>query len=214
MNLPNALTAFRILLIPLLLAVLLIRDLVPARELWASAIMLVAGISDWLDGYFARRRGQVTTLGTLLDPVADKLLISAAFISLVEMRVVPAWMAVIIIGREFAVSGLRTMASAEGFTIQASNLAKIKMVMQVVSVILILLGIRWAAIRPLATLGLWLVVGFAAASAWGYFRRYWRQIDTGFQQKTLRTQAVLEKDKRDAAAGPDRRRVIGGGVSG
>src|SRR5512142_2818687 len=111
MNLPNALTISRIFLVPLLLAVLLPRNF-PDKELWASAIVLVAALTDSLDGFFARRRGQVTTLGMLLDPVADKLLISAAFISLVELHKVHAWMAVVIIGREFAVSGLRSIASA------------------------------------------------------------------------------------------------------
>jgi CDP-diacylglycerol---glycerol-3-phosphate 3-phosphatidyltransferase len=177
MNLPNALTLSRIFLIPLLLAVLLTRDLVPNRELWAAAIVLVAALTDSLDGYFARRRQQVTTLGMLLDPVADKLLISAAFISLVELHAVQAWMAVVIIGREFAVSGLRNIASSQGFDIQASDLAKVKMVLQVVAVVLILVGMRYPVLQPLGTLALWLVVIFAVASAARYFQRFWRKVD-------------------------------------
>jgi len=204
MNLPNALTISRIFLVPLLLAVLLTGKLVPAKELWASAIMLIAAATDTLDGYFARRRGQVTTLGVLLDPVADKLLISAAFISLVELGAVKAWMAVIIIGREFAVSGLRSIASSQGFTIQASDLGKAKMVTQVIAVVLILLGFRYEGLRLLGDIALWLVVFFALASAVGYFRRFWRQIDLGLKERTAkentaRREAFLKGQKSDAA---------------
>lgn len=198
MNLPNALTISRIFLVPLLLAVLLTRNLVAEKELWASAIMLIAAATDSLDGFFARRRGQITTLGTLLDPVADKLLISAAFISLVELRAVEAWMAVIIIGREFAVSGLRNIASSQGFTIKASDLGKAKMVAQVISVVLILLGLRYNRIRPLGTVALWLVVLFAVASAVDYFRRFWRQIDEGLKERA-RLQGLLKRRKSDVA---------------
>lgn len=196
MNLPNALTISRIFLIPLLLAVLLTRE-VPGKELWASAIMLIAAATDLLDGYFARRRGQITTLGTLLDPVADKLLISAAFISLVELRAVQAWMAVIIIGREFAVSGLRNIASAQGFTIGASELGKAKMVTQVISVVLILLGLRYEPIRPVGTVALWLVVLLAVASAVGYFHRFWRKIDVGLKETRRRRRGLLKRRKGD-----------------
>jgi CDP-diacylglycerol--glycerol-3-phosphate 3-phosphatidyltransferase len=204
MNLPNALTISRIFLVPLLLAVLLTGNLVPAKELWASAIMLIAAATDTLDGYFARRRGQVTTLGVLLDPVADKLLISAAFISLVELGAVKAWMAVIIIGREFAVSGLRSIASSQGFTIQASDLGKAKMVTQVIAVVVILLGFRYERLRLLGDIVLWLVVFFALASAVGYFRRFWRQIDLGrkesmAKENTARREAFLKGQKSDAA---------------
>lgn len=199
MNLPNALTISRIFLIPLLLAVLLTGNLVPGKEWWASAIMLIAAATDSLDGYFARRRGQVTTLGTLLDPVADKLLISAAFISLVELGAVKAWMAVIIIGREFAVSGLRNIASTQGFTIQASELGKAKMVTQIISVVLILLGFRHERLRLLGDVALWLVVFFALASAVGYFRRFWRQIDLRLKESATRQEGLLKRHKSDAA---------------
>src|SRR5437870_8394838 len=130
MNLPNSLTLLRIFFVPLLIVVLLTRS--PNVELWGFPmhfefwgvlILLLAAATDWADGYLARRRMQETTLGMLLDPIADKLLISAAFVSLVDMHgvdgkaLVPAWMVVIIIGREFTVLGLRNIASAEGFTI-------------------------------------------------------------------------------------------------
>lgn len=197
MNLPNALTVSRIFLVPLLLAVLLPRDFVPYKELWASAIVLVAAATDTLDGYLARRRGQITTLGMLLDPVADKLLVSAAFISLVELRAVPAWMAVIIIGREFAVSGLRSIAAAQGFAIQASELAKAKMVSQIVAVVLKLLGMRYRPLDRLGEVALWVVVVFAVASAVGYFLRFWRQIDHSIKEGRRARLRLLRRRKRE-----------------
>src|SRR5438477_5543975 len=131
MNLPNSLTLLRIFFVPLLIVVLLTRS--PNVELWGFhmrfefwgvLILLAAAATDWADGYFARLRKEVTTLGILLDPIADKLLISAAFIALVDMHLVPAWMVVIIIGREFTVLGLRNIDSVVGFTIEASTLVK------------------------------------------------------------------------------------------
>ena len=136
MNLPNALTLVRIFAVPLLVTVLLTKD----HMLIAALIFLAASLTDLLDGYLARKRGQITTLGVLLDPVADKLLISSAFISLIQLDIVPAWMVVIIVGREFAVSGLRSIASTQGFTISASELGKIKMVAQVAAITLLILG--------------------------------------------------------------------------
>src|SRR5438874_5869347 len=141
MNLPNALTILRIFFVPLLVAALVqehvsfqIGGVLVTHEWLALAIFLVAAATDLLDGYLARRWSQVTTIGTLLDPIADKLLVSAALISLVQVRVLPGWMAVLIIGREFAVSGLRAIAAAEGYTIQASDLGKTKMFSQVVAI--------------------------------------------------------------------------------
>src|SRR3989442_530479 len=145
MNLPNGLTLIRIFLVPLLVAVLLTKY----NVLIAALIFLAASLTDLLDGYYARKRGQVTTLGILLDPVADKLLISSAFISLVQLQVVPAWMVVIIIGREFAVSGLRSIAAAQGFTIDASELGKIKMAAQVAAITLLILGMPGGSPYPL-----------------------------------------------------------------
>ncbi|HEY7911740.1 MAG TPA: CDP-diacylglycerol--glycerol-3-phosphate 3-phosphatidyltransferase [Blastocatellia bacterium] len=144
MNLPNALTLSRIFVVPLLVVVLLTRFpselLGVPQQLLGLALFVGASFTDWLDGYIARKRGQVSTLGTLLDPIADKLLISAALISLVENRLAPAWAIVIIISREFAVSGLRSIAAAEGFTISASKKAKFKMLLQVVAVTLLIFG--------------------------------------------------------------------------
>ena len=115
------------------------------RELLASAIFIAASMTDGIDGYLARKRGQVTTMGILLDPLADKLLIAAAFVTLVQLNpsLVPAWIAVVVIGREFLVSGLRSIAASEGFTIEASELGKFKMVVQIVSVVAVILDHRW-----------------------------------------------------------------------
>src|ERR1700689_2696660 len=139
MNLPNLLTLLRVFFVPLLVATLVEQDLgpvwknlvPPSRELFALAIFLTAAVTDLLDGYLARRWKQVTTVGTLLDPIADKLLISAALISFVQIRLLPGWLVVLIISREFAVSGLRSIAAAEGYTIRASELGKSKMLLQV-----------------------------------------------------------------------------------
>lgn len=144
LNLPNALTLSRIFIVPLLVVVLLTKFpsdwLGVPQQLLGLTLFVGASITDWLDGYLARKRGQVSTLGILLDPIADKLLISAALVSLVENRLAPAWAIVIIIGREFAVTGLRSIAAAEGFTISASKKAKFKMLSQVVAITLLILG--------------------------------------------------------------------------
>jgi CDP-diacylglycerol--glycerol-3-phosphate 3-phosphatidyltransferase len=198
MNLPNSLTLMRIFLIPLLVAVLLTKYSV----LIAVAVFLAASLTDLLDGYFARRRGQVTTLGTLLDPVADKLLISSAFISLVQLGLVPAWMVVIIIGREFAVSGLRSIASAQGFTIDASQFGKIKIATQVGAITLLILGMPMPTGKPhpifqeLGTIALYFVVLFAVISAIGYFRTFWTKIDDRFKARERRRLILLQKRQR------------------
>lgn len=142
LNLPNALTLLRIFIVPLLVVVLL----TPFSENWFGvprhilgvALFLGAALTDFLDGHFARSRDQVTRLGQLLDPIADKLLISAALISLVENQLAPAWAVVIIIGREFAVTGLRSIAAADGVVITASKMGKFKMLAQVVTVALLI----------------------------------------------------------------------------
>ena len=147
-NLPNSITLIRILSIPLLMWILSsgrFSSLNGERELLASALFIAASMTDGIDGYLARRRGQVTTIGILLDPLADKLLIAAAFVTLVQLNpsLVPAWIAVVVIGREFLVSGLRSIASSEGFTIEASELGKLKMVAQIVSVVAVILDHHW-----------------------------------------------------------------------
>ena len=186
----------RIFLVPLLVAVLLTQY----NVLFAALIFLAASLTDLLDGYFARKRGQITTLGILLDPVADKLLISSAFISLVQLQLVPAWMVVIIIGREFAVTGLRSIAAAQGFTIDASELGKIKMVTQVAAITLLILGMPGGATVPifhtLGRIALYFVVLFALLSAVGYFRTFWTKIDDRFKARERRRLIRLEKRQR------------------
>jgi CDP-diacylglycerol---glycerol-3-phosphate 3-phosphatidyltransferase len=192
-NLPNGLTLLRIFLVPLLIAVLFSTRL-PNKEIYGTAIFLAAAITDLLDGYIARRRRQITTLGILLDPIADKLLISAAFISLVQLdpALVPAWMVVIIISREFAVSGLRSIAATQGFAIAANEWGKAKMVSQVVAVCIIIVAHKYGHIplfgwpvdvRLLGKLALWLVVVVALLSAYSYFVRFWRQVDNGVKYR-------------------------------
>jgi len=144
LNLPNVLTLSRIFIVPLLVVVLLTR----VSEAWFGvsqrilgvAIFLIAALTDWLDGYLARRRRQVSRLGIMLDPLADKLLISAALIALVDNRLAPAWAVVVIIGREFAVTGLRSIAASEGVAIPASPMGKFKMLTQVIAVALLILS--------------------------------------------------------------------------
>lgn len=183
MNLPNALTLFRIFLVPLLVALLFTRTV--NGLFLGMAVFGIAVLTDYLDGYFARRRNQVTRLGILLDPIADKLLTAAAFIALVELDAVPAWMVVIIIGREFAVTGLRNVALGRGVLIPASKLGKGKMVSQVVAIFLLLFATRWPALRGVALVALWVVVVMALVSAVEYFRRFWKDVLRGPQAGPL-----------------------------
>ncbi|HJQ36155.1 MAG TPA: CDP-diacylglycerol--glycerol-3-phosphate 3-phosphatidyltransferase [Thermoanaerobaculia bacterium] len=189
-NVPNMLTLFRIFLVPFLVVVLLTKF--TGREFVGLGIFLLAAGTDYLDGYLARRTGKITRLGTLLDPIADKLLTSAAFISLVEMDPshVPAWMVVIIIGREFAVSGLRSIAAQQNVDIPASSLGKGKLVSQVIAISLLILGYELGELRLTGTLALWAVMLFALASAIDYFIKFTRVVlldrpSTGGQSTTV-----------------------------
>ena len=171
MNLPNALTLGRIFLIPMLVVVLLTKF--EGKELIGAAIFGLASFTDWLDGYLARRRQQVTTLGQLLDPLADKLLITAALISLVQNDVVPAWMVAVILGREFAVTVLRSIAHARGVVIAASPLGKFKMVSQVIAILLLILGQHHLQqFFVIGTVALWVAVITAVLSGIDYYRRF------------------------------------------
>ena len=183
MNLPNSLTLVRIFLVPLLVVVLLTefegqQMFGVSKELAGAAIFALASITDWLDGYVARRRRQVTWLGQMMDPIADKLLTSAAFISLVQLDLAPAWMVALIIGREFAITGLRSIAYARGITIPASRLGKIKMASQVTAILLLILGggpLPWLA--PVGRAALWVVMAAAVVSAIDYYRRFQRLVN-------------------------------------
>jgi CDP-diacylglycerol--glycerol-3-phosphate 3-phosphatidyltransferase len=207
MNLPNLLTLLRIFFVPLLVATLLADDLsarwqgmIPAaRDLFALAIFLAAAATDLLDGYLARRWGQVTTVGTLLDPIADKLLVSAALISLVETHSVAAWIVIVIIGREFAVSGLRSIAAASGYTIRASELGKTKMSAQVIAISLVIAGKRWPQLDSLALAGMWAVMLFGVVSAADYFMKFWRKVDTQVKVRRRRELLALERSEQRLA---------------
>jgi CDP-diacylglycerol--glycerol-3-phosphate 3-phosphatidyltransferase len=183
MNLPNTLTLVRMFLVPLLVVVLLTefegrRIFGFPKELVGAAIFAVASITDWLDGYLARRRRQVTWIGQMLDPIADKLLTSAAFISLVQLDLAPAWMVALIVGREFAITGLRSYAHTRGIAMPASPLGKVKMASQVTAILLLILG--WGPLPWLAAVGhvaLWVVMVAAIASAVDYYRRFQRLLN-------------------------------------
>jgi CDP-diacylglycerol--glycerol-3-phosphate 3-phosphatidyltransferase len=203
-KLPNLLTLVRIFLVPLLVAALVQQDfrlfwgnrVLMANDVIALIVFLAAALTDLLDGYLARRWKQVTTVGTLLDPIADKLLVSAALISFVQIRLLPGWLVVLIISREFAVSGLRSIAAAEGYTIKASELGKSKMMLQVVGITLVMLSIRWPALHPFATFTMWAVVIFGLASAIEYFARFWKKVDLGIKLRRRNELLALERQKQ------------------
>lgn len=198
MNLPNSLTISRIFIIPLLIAILL-TGRIEHSELWGGLLFVAASVTDWLDGYLARKRNQVTTLGILLDPIADKLLIASAFIALVQIQIAPAWMVVVIVGREFAVSGLRSIASAEGFTIDASTMGKFKMVFQVLAITLLIFGstVRDSIFRSMGEILLWAVVVFSIISMIQYFWRFWSQIDERVKYRQRQKTIHLMAERRE-----------------
>jgi CDP-diacylglycerol--glycerol-3-phosphate 3-phosphatidyltransferase len=181
------------------------------QELAASAVFILASITDGVDGYLARRRGQITTMGMLLDPLADKLMVTAAFIALVEFnpRIVAAWIAVVVIGREFLVSGLRSIAASEGFTIEASDLGKLKMVTQIVAVVAAILDHRWdywrigwfeLPVHIIAVEAIYFMVAVSIISAADYFLGFWNKIDHVSSARRTRRGAVLSRRKNVQAA--------------
>jgi len=172
---PNILTALRIISVPILVVVLL--SSFQGKELTAFFIFLFAALTDMPDGFWARRKNQTTVFGQLLDPVADKLLVASAFICLVELGAVAAWMVVIIIGREIAVSGFRAIASSKGTHIQASILGKVKMVAEAVTICLLILGEKYLGrLYFLTQVGLWIVIATALFSATEYYIKYGRLV--------------------------------------
>lgn len=211
-NLPNYITLTRIFSVPVLIWILSSRLFTGNnghRELLASAVFIAASITDGIDGYLARRRGQITTMGMLLDPLADKLLICAAFITLVQFnpRIVPAWIAVVIIGREFLVNGLRAIAASEGFTIEASELGKLKMVVQIVCVAAAILDHRWLywdfgigilSLDLVAKMSIWFMVALSLVSAIDYFVAFWSKIDrtVSMRQRRRRRAFVLSRRRK------------------
>jgi CDP-diacylglycerol--glycerol-3-phosphate 3-phosphatidyltransferase len=209
-NLPNYITLTRIFSIPVLIWILSSRLFAGAngtRELLASGVFIIASITDAIDGYLARKRGQITTLGMLLDPLADKMMVTAAFITLVQFNpgMVPAWIAVLVIGREFLVSGLRTIAVSEGFTIDASDLGKLKMVVQIVSVVAAILDHRWPVlylgwfildIHLIARMAIWFMVVISLVSASDYFAAFWSKIDRKATHRRRRRISILSRPKK------------------
>lgn len=171
-NIPNLLSIFRILLVPPLVVVLLTKF--DGKEWWGLGLFLLAAVMDFLDGFLARKRKEVTRLGTLLDPAADKILVSAAFISLVELdpRVVPSWMVVLIVAREFAVTALRSFAAAENLVIPAGISGKIKTTVQIISISLLIIYSQLGEFRHLAPFSLWVTVAITAYSGIEYFVRF------------------------------------------
>jgi len=181
MNLPNALTLGRIFLVPLLVVVLLTKFegrmvFGVRKELVGAAIFGLAALSDVLDGYLARRRKQVTTFGQLMDPLADKLLITAALVSLVQMDLVPAWIAAVLVGREFAVTVLRSIAHGKGMVIPASPMGKIKMAAEVTAILALILGQveDLQQLHVIGTIALWVAMVTAIISGVDYYRRFTR----------------------------------------
>jgi len=172
MNAPILLTISRILAIPVLLVIMLTPF--PGQEVAAFAVFIFACLTDMLDGFWARRKKMTTVLGSLLDPMADKLLIASALICLVESHVVASWMAIIIIGREIAVTGFRAIAASRGLNIPASNWGKMKMTLETITIAILILGpVHLGSLYNLAqTAGLWLIVALALFSAIEYFARY------------------------------------------
>ena len=214
-NLPNSITLTRIFSIPLLMWILSTSRFPSGngeKELLASSLFIAASITDGIDGYLARKRGQITTIGMLLDPLADKLLIAAAFVTLVQFNpsLVPAWIAVVIIGREFLVSGLRSIAASEGFTIEASELGKFKMLVQIVSVVAVILDHRWKdwpvygpyvfPVHWIAYLAIWFMVFLSLVSAIDYFAAFWSQIDRRVVKRRRRAFVLSRRRKRDVPA--------------
>lgn len=172
-NLPNSLTLFRVACIPLLVILLFFPH--KTTSFIAALVFALASISDLLDGFLARRQRLVTTFGQFLDPLADKLVVSAALIMLIPLGRVPAWMVVVIVGRELAITGLRSVAVTEGKVISADELGKKKMVFQIVAILGLLLHYEYYGINfhIVGMFFMWLAVIVTLWSGFNYFRRFW-----------------------------------------
>ncbi|HEX3966352.1 MAG TPA: CDP-diacylglycerol--glycerol-3-phosphate 3-phosphatidyltransferase [Edaphobacter sp.] len=224
MNLPNSITMSRIACVPLLIWIL--SPVFPwqgaghygQQEVIASLVFVLASITDGLDGYLARRRGQITTMGMLLDPLADKLLVTAAYIILVgyNSSIVKPWIAVLVIGREFLVSGLRSIAATEGFTIEASEIGKLKTVIQIVSVVAAILAHRWkywiwfpaldggyiVGVHFIAVTAIYWMTIVSIISALDYFIGFWKKIDHASGTRRKRRSFVLSRKPKTKPVPP------------
>ncbi len=206
MNLPNSITTSRILCVPLLIWLLSphfpLRTVAGAQEITVCVFFLLAFLTDGVDGYLARRRGEITTLGMLLDPLADKLLVTAAFIALVQYNphIMKPWIATVVIGREFLVSGLRSIASSEGFTIAASDLGKLKTVIQIVCVVAAVLDHQWQAwyigwfqipVDSIAVASVYFMALVSILSAMDYFLSFWSHVNRAGAHRRAGENALL-----------------------
>jgi CDP-diacylglycerol--glycerol-3-phosphate 3-phosphatidyltransferase len=171
LSLPNKITLARIFIVPLIV-VFLIRPSGWSNTI-AGALFILASLTDWLDGHIARTRNQVTDLGKMLDPIADKILVAAGLIPLVALGRVPVWMAVVLLGREFAVTGLRFISLSEGLTISASRLGKYKTILQVVAISMLILHFKVLHFHIIGMLVLWIALFASVISAVEYFINYW-----------------------------------------
>ncbi|MGR6115087.1 CDP-diacylglycerol--glycerol-3-phosphate 3-phosphatidyltransferase [Aeribacillus composti] len=183
MNLPNRITVSRIMLIPIFMIVMLGdfnwgnwsvgEEVIPVKHVVGALIFILASTTDWIDGYYARKLGLVTNLGKFLDPLADKLLVSSALIILVEIGAAPSWIVILIISREFAVTGLRLVLAGEGEVVAANMLGKIKTWTQIVAISALLLHnipFEWISF-PFADIALWIALFFTILSGWDYFMK-------------------------------------------
>ncbi len=170
LNLPNLLTVLRIFLVPIIVAILLVEF--DGRAFFALGLFLLASLTDFVDGYLARKNNQITPLGILLDPIADKLLVASSFISLVALKLAPAWAVIILVAREIGVTGLRAVAAGEGVIIPASSWGKTKMFLEVISIILLILSIRYNKLSAAGAVFLYLAVVFSLYSAGEYIIKF------------------------------------------
>lgn len=189
LNLPNSITLSRIACIPFFIWVLSSSIFRPGeQELLAAGIFILASITDGLDGYLARKHGQISSIGMLLDPMADKLLIAAGLILLVRYtpNLMPPWIVILVLGREFLITGLRSVAAAEGFAIQARDLGKLKMVIQIVAVVATVLAHGWyewnfwgfiIGVNLIARMSIWFMLVVSLLSGVDYFIAFWDRVD-------------------------------------
>ncbi|MBR7552955.1 CDP-diacylglycerol--glycerol-3-phosphate 3-phosphatidyltransferase [Allobacillus sp. GCM10007491] len=185
MNIPNKITLSRILMIPLFIILLVVpfnwttysigEMSIPLEHILAGILFIIASVTDWVDGYYARKYNLVTNLGKFLDPLADKLLVSAALICLVELGMAEAWLVILIISREFAVTGLRLVAAGEGIVLAASNMGKIKTVLQISATAFLLLHhFPFSYLGfPIGTILLYLAAFVTVLSGVEYFMKNW-----------------------------------------
>ncbi|MGY0691628.1 CDP-diacylglycerol--glycerol-3-phosphate 3-phosphatidyltransferase [Virgibacillus sp. FSP13] len=185
MNIPNRITLSRICLIPIFIILLSVpfdwgewqigATELPVVDFVAALLFIVASTTDWIDGHYARKHNLVTNLGKFLDPLADKLLVSAALILLVEMGLAPAWVVIVIISREFAVTGLRLVAAGEGIVLAASKMGKLKTVTQIVAIAALLLhNFPFSYLSfPFDSIMLYVALFFTALSGYDYFVKNW-----------------------------------------